>query len=278
MTDSPEFALQEILDNKLLQSVYQPVISLKHRCIHAWEALSRGPLHSPLHNPVPLFAAARQQGRLVELEKLSREQAISGFARQKLKGCLFLNISPDVLIQPDHTPGMTLDLLQRFELDPTQVVIELTEQHPIQDFTLMRDAISHYRTMGFRIALDDLGSGYSGLRAWSELRPDFVKVDQHFVRQCDSDKVKQDFLHFICNIASALDTEVIAEGVETREEMQTLQSLGLDYLQGYYFARPQAKPDPLPLDNLLDSQAYNEKSRHAGWFSKRLQHAYYCSG
>lgn len=207
---------------------------------------------------------------LVELEKLSREKAISGFSQQGLQGSLFLNISPDVLLQSNHAPGVTLDLLHRFDLKPTQVVIELTEQHPIHDFSLMRDAISHYRTMGFRIALDDLGSGYSGLRAWSELRPDFVKIDRHFVHQCNVDKVKQDFLHFICNIAKALNTEVIAEGVETPEEMETLKDLGLNYLQGYYFAYPQAQPSDVPLDELLTSSS---KPSESHWFAKQLSRA-----
>ena len=267
MTEHSAFALQHILSHKQLQSVYQPIISLQQRCIHAWEALSRGPHDSALHSPIELFSAAREHGQLVELEKLSREKSISGFSQQGLPGSLFLNISPDVLLQPNHAPGVTLDLLQRFGLQPTQVVIELTEQHPIHDFSLMRDAISHYRTMGFRIALDDLGSGYSGLRAWSELRPDFVKIDRHFVQQCNIDKVKQDFLHFICNIAKALDTEVIAEGVETSEEMETLKDLGLNYLQGYYFAYPKAQPDAVPLDELLLS---SDEPNESNWFTKQL--------
>ncbi|SFC37933.1 diguanylate cyclase (GGDEF) domain-containing protein [Marinospirillum celere] len=234
--------LQQILQQRRLISLYQPIVDLRQRSIHGWEALSRGPFESQLHHPLALFQQAREEDLLVALEQLSKERAIEGFAHQALPGRLFLNVSPDLLVQPKHQPGQTLALLERYGLDPKKLVIELTEQQPTHDYDLMRQAIDYYRDMGFKIALDDLGSGYSGLRLWSELRPDYVKIDRHFVHQVKNDRVKQDFLRFINNMARSLGTQVIAEGVETLAELEVLQELGIELVQGYYFSRPQSQP------------------------------------
>lgn len=255
-----ESSLSRVLEQKLLYTAFQPIVSLQERRIYAWEALSRCPEGSYWHNrTAEMFSDARKQGCLVELENLSRERAIEGFSAQRLPGYLFLNISPELLVQPGHTPGKTLALLNRYGLSADRVVIELTEQQPVHDFELMRKAISHYRAMGFRIALDDLGSGYSGLRLWSELRPDVVKIDRHFVHQVHADPVNQEFVRFMFNVANKLGTQVIAEGVETRSELEMLQKLGATHLQGYYFARPQQYPKP-GLDRSLFYQPLKQRS------------------
>lgn len=236
--------LKQLLRQRHLTSVYQPLVHLPSQRIFAWEALSRGPQNTSLYQPTPLFKLAREQGMLVDLENLSREQALKGFARQSLPGRLFINISPDLLIQKEHQPGRTLAWVQALGLQAHQVVIELTEQQPTEDYVLMRQAIRHYRDMGFQVALDDLGSGYSGLIMWSELRPDFVKIDRHFVQGIHQDPVKEHFVRFILNTAQALGTQVIAEGVETALELACLARLGVMLVQGYYFARPSSHPEP----------------------------------
>ncbi|MEK1839545.1 MAG: EAL domain-containing protein, partial [Pseudomonas sp.] len=174
-------ALSSILTQSGLHSLFQPIISLSERRIIGYEALSRGPSNSPLHSPVALFAVARQAGRLSELEIACRQSACRRFNEQQLPGKLFLNVSPESLLEAAHQPGRTLQLLQDFGIPPSQVVIELTEQTPTDDFQLLQTALHHYRAMGFSIALDDLGAGYSSLRLWSELRPDYVKIDRHFI-------------------------------------------------------------------------------------------------
>ncbi|MDR9469026.1 bifunctional diguanylate cyclase/phosphodiesterase [Marinospirillum sp.] len=239
--------LDELLQEKQLLSVYQPLISLVEQKIVAWEALSRGPLDSPLYSPDRLFQVARREGQLVALENLSRTQALTGFARQQLPGKLFINISPDLLTQPDHEPGQTLQLVRELGLTPEQLVIELCENHSGQDFGSMQKALDHYRSMGFQVALGDLGRGYSGLRLWSELHPDYVRVEQHFVHQIHRDKVKQAFMRSLHTLAAALGTQLIAEGVETPSELKQLEEMGVDWVQGYYFARPQAQPSEVEL-------------------------------
>ncbi|VVO62822.1 hypothetical protein PS865_00890 [Pseudomonas fluorescens] len=235
-------ALSSILTQSGLHSLFQPIICLSERRILGYEALTRGPSNSPLHSPIALFAVARQAGRLSELEIACRQSACRRFNEQQLPGKLFLNVSPESLLEAAHQPGRTLQLLQDLGIAPSQVVIELTEQTPIDDFQLLQTALHHYRAMGFSIALDDLGAGYSSLRMWSELRPDYVKIDRHFIDGIHQDALKREFVGSILQIAKASRAQVIAEGIELPEELAVLTEMGVDLVQGYLLGRPQEHP------------------------------------
>lgn len=235
-------ALGNILAHGDLSSLFQPIVSLSEQRILGYEALTRGPSNSPLHSPLTLFAVARHAGRLSELEMACRKSACQGFSALGLEGKLFLNVSPESLLDPSHQPGRTLKLLQTFGIPPSQVVIELTEQSPTEDFALLDNALHHYRAMGFSIALDDLGAGYSSLRLWSELRPDYVKIDRHFIDGIHQDAVKREFVGSILKMAEASRAQVIAEGIELTEELTVLAEMGVDLVQGYLLSRPQEKP------------------------------------
>ncbi|MBD8493725.1 bifunctional diguanylate cyclase/phosphodiesterase [Pseudomonas syringae] len=235
-------ALSSILVRSDLHSLFQPIVMLSQRRILGYEALTRGPSNSPLHSPVSLFAVARQGGRLSELELACRDSACRRFSQQKLPGKLFLNVSPESLLEASHPPGRTLEMLQRYDIAPQDVVIELTEQTPTDDFELLYKALHHYRDMGFSIALDDLGAGYSSLRLWSELRPDYVKIDRHFIDGIHQDAVKREFVGSMLQMAKASRATVIAEGIELAEELEVLIEMGVDLVQGYLLARPQERP------------------------------------
>ena len=89
---------------------------------------------------------------------------------------MYLNVNPLLLLSNDHPSGLTLALLDKYRLNPSRVVIELSEQYQVDDSTVLINAVHHYRELGFRIAIDDLGSGFSGLKLWSELKPDLIKI------------------------------------------------------------------------------------------------------
>ena len=235
-------SLGQILAHGDLHSLFQPIVSVTERRILGYEALTRGPSNSTLHSPLTLFAAARQTGMLSELELACRKSACRRFSEQRLDGLLFLNVSPDSLLDANHQPGRTLQLLQTYGIAPSRVVIELTEQSPTDDFYLLDTALHHYRDMGFSIALDDLGAGYSSLRLWSELRPDYVKIDRHFIDGIHRDAVKREFVGSILQMAKASRAKVIAEGIELEEELAVLCEMGVDLLQGYLLCRPQETP------------------------------------
>ena len=234
--------LQDIIEHQKLSSLFQPIVSLANKDIYAYEALIRGPSDSSLHNPLNLFSAAERFGETLALEQACRKVSIRQFSELHLSKKLFLNVSPEVLLDPNFKKGETLAFLNQLGVSASRVVIEITEHQPTDNYQLMRDAISHYRAMGFEIALDDLGAGYSGLRLWTELMPDYVKIDRHFIQDIDKDPIKFNFVRSIQSMASATNCRVIAEGVETEEEYHAVEKIGVQYSQGYYFARPKANP------------------------------------
>ncbi|OZT74634.1 bifunctional diguanylate cyclase/phosphodiesterase [Vreelandella boliviensis] len=249
--------LNQIIAAEELHVLFQPIVDASQRAIYGYEALIRGPKTSPLHSPLRLFEVATQAGKLVELDLLCRRLAIQRFAELDLPGLLFLNVMPLTIVERDFREGLTLGFIRDSGLPPERVVIELTEHVPIHDYELMRQAVDHYRTMGFQVALDDLGAGHSSLRHWSELRPDFVKLDRHFISGIDQEPAKREFLRSILDVARSLDCQVIAEGVETAAEHLCLWELdrGLALLQGFYFARPSQQP-PLELNMLLPATTH----------------------
>ncbi|MGM0832422.1 MAG: bifunctional diguanylate cyclase/phosphodiesterase [Pseudomonadota bacterium] len=244
--------LNQIIATEELHVLFQPIVDANQQAIYGYEALIRGPKTSPLHSPLRLFEVATQAGLLVDLDLLCRRLAIQRFAELELPGLLFLNVMPLTIVERDFREGLTLSFIQESGLPAERVVIELTEHVPIHDYDLMRQAVAHYRDMGFQVALDDLGAGHSSLRHWSELRPDFVKLDRHFISGIDQEPAKREFLRSILDVARSLDCQLIAEGVETAAEHLCLWELdrGLALLQGFYFARPSPHP-PLQLHMLL---------------------------
>ncbi len=261
-------SLDEILAVGAISTLFQPIVSLKDNTIYGYEALSRGPSDSPLHSPITLFDAASRHGRIAELDLLCRELAIKQYSRLNLPAKLFLNTIPAVLLQADYQHDLTRKFLKQAGMSPNQVVIELTEQYPIDDYRLMRDATAHYRAMGFSIALDDLGAGYSGLRTWAELKPNFVKLDRHFIQNIHEDRTKFQFVQSMLDIAHSIDCKVIAEGIEVREEYLANHEMGSDFGQGYYFARPNQRP----LKQINPSLFQQRQDSYERLFQKRSEH------
>lgn len=234
--------LLSILEHKKLTPYFQPIVSYTQKKIVGYEALIRGPSNSPLQSPLNLFDIAERYGLSSQLEFVCRELSIQYYAKFNLDAKLFLNVSPHILVQPEFKTGETLRYLEQFGVSPHDVVIELTEHKPTDDYEMMREAVSHYRGMGFEIAMDDLGAGYSGLRLWSELLPEYVKIDQHFIQELQNDSIKLNFVRSIQGIANSLNCNVIAEGIETEAEFKLIEKLGISHAQGYYLARPSAIP------------------------------------
>jgi diguanylate cyclase (GGDEF)-like protein len=234
--------LHEILQQRKLTALFQPILDLTSGEFLGYEGLIRGPADSPLHSPANLFHVAGQQGLSLELEMLCRQVVLETFSRLNLPGNLFLNVSPETLTHPSFKNGKTLEFLAQLGISPERVIIEITENQPTYDFVAMRSALLHYRAMGFKIAIDDLGEGFSSLRLWSELRPEFIKIDMHFVQGVDTDPIKRQFLKSIQQIALSCGTNVIAEGVETEAELKVVKELGIALGQGYFIARPSPTP------------------------------------
>lgn len=235
---------QELLNvflQKQLQCVYQPIIDLRKRQIFAHEALVRGPTASALHHPLNLFKVADDHQCLFEADTFARVESIKQFSCQQDEEStvlLFLNISVNSVMSCFHQKGLTEMALEAYGIKPEQVVIEITELQPINNFSEFSEAINYYRQLGFKVALDDLGSGYNGLKVWSELKPDYVKIDRHFISDIHKDPNKKHFMETLAILAKGMKTKIVAEGVESEQELRVLESLDIDYVQGYLFKKP----------------------------------------
>ncbi|MDV6316813.1 bifunctional diguanylate cyclase/phosphodiesterase [Idiomarina sp. HP20-50] len=234
--------LLSLIQAKQLYPLFQPVMDTSRGTVIGHEALIRGPKGHPLEFPDRLFSLASEAQLLSELELACRSAAMEAFQKNAMLGKLFLNVNPNVLQDDSHPHGSTLRLSQQFGITPEQIVIEISERYPIEDTKNLKHAIIHYQKLGFMIAIDDLGAGYSGLKLWSELRPDYVKIDRYFIHFIEKSSVKREFVQSILSLATSLRTKVIVEGVETDDELEQLQTMGVSYCQGFLLGRPTPKP------------------------------------
>ena len=238
---APQLEVEAILAQKNLLPLFQPIVDIKQARIFAHEALIRGPVESKLHSPIALFNAASVCGLNIEMEYAAREVIFNEYSRTERAHPLFVNFSPDCLLLTDSHLSFGLTQLARSGLKPDDIVIEITESSTIRDYAELRDAIARLKKMGFKIALDDLGEGTSSLRLWSELSPDYVKIDKHFIANIHNDPIKLEFVRGIQKIAVESNTLTIAEGIETKEELAVIKDLKVDFAQGYLFGRPFPK-------------------------------------
>lgn len=235
-------AVLEIIFSKNITTVFQPIFDIEHEIIVGYEALTRGPKDSEYHSPEVLFSKAEEYNLLSELELLCRESAIKRFVELNLTGKLFINICLSVMLNQDHPSGETIKLVEQYGLSPQQVVIEISEKSPFPESDILLKALNKYRQFGFDIAIDDLGAGYSGLKQWSYLRPDIVKIDRYFIDKCDQDVMKREFLKILFELGRISNAYIIAEGIETKEEFELLRELGMVYSQGFYLEKPSISP------------------------------------
>lgn len=231
--------LRQLMAGRGLHAVYQPILDQRQGRYFACEALIRGPRDSALHTPAQLFAAAEAAQCTHELEWLAVETAILQFAEQNSALRLFVNMSIGCLHASRARLTVVREDLLRLGLPPSRIVIELTENESVTDFSDLQETLLDFRRLGMQIAMDDMGEGFSNLRMWSEVRPDYVKIDRHFVTDIDSDALKLHFVRAMHEIADACGSALIAEGVETAGQFAVLRDLGIPYLQGFGIARPQ---------------------------------------
>lgn len=235
--------LRKVLDERSLATVFQPIFGFREGRMLGFEALVRGPVGSLLQTPFELFSAAQECGLALELNIVCVQEILRAFARRNLEGSLFLNISPQLIMQRGFDQERAARFMQSLGIEPSRVVIELTEDYPTVDFRFVHESLMLYRAMGFRVAIDDLGEGFASLRLWSELKPEFVKADKHFVAGIATDPVKVQFLRAIQHIADSCGSLVIAEGIENAEDFRVAKDIGIACGQGWFIGRPSEWPN-----------------------------------
>lgn len=235
--------LRRVLEERSITTVFQPIFGFKEGRVLGYEALVRGPEGSLIQTPFELFSAAHEEGLALELNIICVQEILRTFAARGIGGSLFLNVSPQLILQRGFDRERAKRFLDSLGIEPGQVVIELTEEYPHVDFPLVHETLMLYRAMGFRVAIDDLGEGFASLRLWSELKPEFVKADKHFVTGIANDAVKLQFLRAIQHIADNSGSLIIAEGIENAEDFRVVKDMGIACGQGWFIGRPAERPN-----------------------------------
>ena len=236
--------LNAIIQEKQIRTVFQPVISIRDGTVLGWEALSRITCASEFSNPEELFRAAEEYSRLWDLELLCRTKALESaykFMIPPYRKKLFLNVNPNIMHDETFKKGFTKEFLRQYKIAPQHVIFEITERNVVKDMLGFRSTISHYKSQDFKIAIDDAGAGYSGLNLISEVNPNYTKLDIKLIRDIDSDHMKKALVKGMVEFSNASNVKLIAEGIETHEELETLINLGVQYGQGYFIQRPDAQ-------------------------------------
>ncbi len=221
-----------------VSSVYEPIVDVKTKTVFGYEALIRGPEGSPFRSPLALFGAAEEEGLIFELDCLCRKAGLDGAVGLPSGTALFLNVRPTTIHDPHFKPDELIRTLERTNLRPTDVVFEISEQESIESFDVFREIRDEYRSLGFRFALDDTGAGYASLQAVIELEPDFIKIDRALVAGLDTDPARQALVQALRQVSDTIGASIIGEGLDTLQELATLEALEISFGQGWLFGKP----------------------------------------
>jgi EAL domain-containing protein (putative c-di-GMP-specific phosphodiesterase class I)/GGDEF domain-containing protein len=239
ITSTIEKQFYDILAGKKIRPVYQPIVSLVDGEIMGYEALSRIDLPDCSFNTEEMFHVAEATKRVWELEALCRKKSLKHAVNKPRYAKLFINVDPNVIHDEKFKEGTTCKYLQKYGLNPSDIIFEITERTSIENEETFKKTIQHYTRQNYQIAIDDFGSEYAGLNRICVLEPHFIKIDMAIIRNINSDNIKKSLVKSFAIFCQNANIKLIAEGIETREELATLIELGIDYGQGYYLKRPQ---------------------------------------
>ncbi|MBE9160172.1 EAL domain-containing protein [Nodosilinea sp. LEGE 06152] len=236
--------LVDMLASDRFTSHFQPIVSIQDTSqIYGYESLLRGlDEHGNLVMPGTIFELATEAGLLPQLDRAARLSTIAQASQHQLDGRIFINFTPTALYDPVSCLRSTVEAIDKAGISHAQVVFEVVESDNPQDLDHLKTVLNYYREAGFGVALDDLGSGYSGLNLLHQLRPDFVKLDMELIRNVHLDVYKASITEKLLEIAQKLNVQTVAEGIECVEELNWLQERGTNFAQGYLIAKPSAVP------------------------------------
>ncbi len=235
-------ALTKLVLAEDVSMVYQPIVDMSSDEVYGYEALVRPHAGCGMSSPDDLFDTGKETSLTFDLDSLCRRQGLAGATEIPLGAKLFLNCLPTAIHDPSFRGETLCAQLAEIGLRPEDLVLEISERESIENFTIYREARDYYAGLGVQVALDDTGAGYASLRAVMELSPNFIKLDHYLVSSIDTDPPRQELLRALDAVAKKIGATIIAEGIETEEELQAIKALGVAYGQGYHLGRP----GPLP--------------------------------
>jgi EAL domain-containing protein (putative c-di-GMP-specific phosphodiesterase class I) len=242
--------LQNIMKHHALNTFFQPILKLETGETIGYEALNRPSSTKVFRNTEVFYHFVGQSNQVFLFECFCRNLSLKRFMERHEKNTqvstplIFINIHPHVLLDSNYHSGETLQLLSELGIEPKQVVFELTEKSAVTDFKLFEQVLSNYRSQGFRIAIDDVGSGYNSLKTLIFLKPEFIKLDKSLIQDIDKNLEQQQLVKLIIDYAKQSSTQIIAEGIEKIEELAFISEHGVDFGQGYALGKPKEAITP----------------------------------
>lgn len=236
--------LREVIEEERLISHFQPILACEGPPqIFAYECLLRGrhPDGRVVY-PGDIFSYAKSADLLFYLDRAARLTAIRCANQHSINTKLFINFMPTAIYDPEYCLRTTVAAIESSSLSADQIVFEVTESEEVRDVEHLVKILRYYRENGYKVALDDLGAGYSSLNLLHRLQPDYIKLDIGLIRGVDQEPYKAEISSNLLTLARNLGVRTIAEGVETEGELHWLKEHGADLVQGYYFAKPSEIP------------------------------------
>jgi EAL domain-containing protein (putative c-di-GMP-specific phosphodiesterase class I) len=239
--------LEDILLRERVRTDYQPICHMQEGSegtVMGFEALSRGPRGSGFESPADLFEAAEAHRLKVELDRLCRKQALLNSGRIPSNAKIFVNTLPATMRDPQFRGKALIDFLEKAQVAPDRIVIEITEQEVIENHEMFLGTMDYFKGVHMSFAVDDVGAGYSGLDTIAKLKPDYLKIDIGLVRDVHVNKVNRSMVKAIIDLANGIGSRVIAEGIQNEEETQVLRALKVDFGQGFHLGPPKPGQEP----------------------------------
>ena len=214
---------------------FQPIVDVQARSVFAHEALVRGTTGEPAASVLSQVTADNRYA----FDQACREKAIRIAGALDLPSHLSINFLPNAIYRPEVCIRSTLQAARQHGFPVGRIIFEAVEGEQVNDGKWLAEILGEYKRIGFKTAIDDFGAGFAGLNLLADFQPDMVKLDMALVRGIDQDVPRRTIVSGVVSICRQLGIEVIAEGIETRDEAQCLADLGIRLMQGYWFARPQ---------------------------------------
>ncbi len=234
----------DVIENEGIKTWFQPILRASNLEPFGHEALSRAFTKCGKQVPTEdLFKVSKKLDMLYNLDRQCRLASIKNAASfDHFTGKLFINFIPTVIYDPTVCLRTTHAVAEKTSLKARDIVFEVVESEFVEDYNHLAKILEHYRSKGYQTALDDVGSGFSTYSKYEILKTDYIKIDRSVIENIQDSKANQVYLDHAIDLKKKTGVKVIAEGIETPEEYEYVKDTGVDFVQGYYFAKPNDKP------------------------------------
>jgi EAL domain-containing protein (putative c-di-GMP-specific phosphodiesterase class I) len=236
--DFQDITCKQCLENSTLNfdftMAFQPIVDINKKSIFGYEALVRGLNNESAYS---IISKVNDSNRY-RFDQRCRVKAIALAAKLNMTQVLSINFLPNAIYRPELCIRTTLEAAKQHNFPIEHILFEFTENEKVEDNSHIKNIVNHYQDIGFKTAIDDFGSGYSGLNLLADFQTDIVKFDMALIRNIHKDTVRQAIVRNNIRLCHDLNIRPLAEGIEHQDELKALQDMGVELIQGFYLAKP----------------------------------------